>query len=367
MGLRTLAILAVVIAAMHGGSAAAGQAIDLVGPPNSPPLDRKTATTVFDNVWDAFDCEYAMFAIKPNVDWAKLKKIYRPRAAVADDNRELATVITNMLNHLEDLHVYVQVDGEDTPGYHRQRPLNANHRAISTLIGPITSTGHEIDWGRTSDRIGYINVFRLTDAALPQAFDEALGHMGDTKGLILDLRFNGGGSEPLGCQIAGRLLDRSRVYSLSQFRNGPKHTDLGPKHPRICAPAGPWYYAGPVVVLQGQRTMSSAESFALALAQCPQVTTMGDRTAGSSGNPRRVEAGAGIVVNLPRWIDMDPSGKPIDVVGIPPQVKIAANLADFNGDNDPVLAAALTNLRGRRKKQLPRPGSALQRRPGAPR
>ena len=112
--------------------------------------------------------------------------------------------------------------------------------------------------------------------------------------------------------------------------------------------------------------MSSAESFALALAQCPQVTTMGDRTAGSSGNPRRVEAGAGIVVNLPRWIDMDPQGKPIDVVGIPPRVKITAQPADFQGENDPVLAAALKNLRSRPEKEMPKPGSVLQRRPGAP-
>ncbi len=122
----------------------------------------------------------------------------------------------------------------------------------------------------------------------------------------------------LGELFPGRFLDRRRVYSLSQYRNGPKHTDLGPKNERACGPSGAWHYAGPVVVLLGQKTISSAESFALALAQCPQVVTLGDRTAGSSGDPRRVDAGAGIVVNLPRWIDMDPAGKPIDAVGGPP-------------------------------------------------
>jgi len=334
--------------------------------PAAKPLDSKTALDVFDKVWNAFDRQYAMFAVKPKVDWAKLRETYRPRAAAAKTNQELATILVEMLDHLEDLHVYVQVDGEYVPGYNRDRPLNANPKALTGLIGRLTSTGHELDWGRTGDGIGYINIHKLSDPDLPRVFDEVLGQMADTKGLILDLRFNGGGSEPLGCQIAGRLLDRRRVYSLSQFRNGPKHTDLGPKTERACGPDGPWHYVGPVVVLQGQKTMSSAESFALALAQCPQVTTMGDRTAGSSGNPRCVEAGAGIVVNLPRWIDMDSQGKPIDAVGISPRVKIDAKPEDFRGGRDPVLSAALENLRSRLKKGGLPSGGVLKRRPGAP-
>ncbi len=327
--------------------------------PVPKPIDPKTALTAFDEVWSAFDREYAMFAIKPRVDWNKLRQTYRPRAAVAKDNNELAAIIAEMLDHLEDLHVYVAVDNSYVPGYNRPRFLNANPAALPRFVHKITETGRGLHWGRIDDGIGYINIDRLSDDALPQTFDEAIEQMGKAKGLILDLRYNGGGSEPLGCQIAGRLLDRPRTYSLSQFRNGPKHTDLGPKDERSCGPDGPWRFLGPVVVLQGQKTMSSAESFALALAQCPQVTTMGDRTAGSSGNPRRLDAGAGIIVNLPRWIDMDPHGKPIDAVGIPPQVKIEAVAADFKGDRDPVLAAALENLKRRLKTEKPPAGGVL--------
>lgn len=341
---------------------ASGQ-IDLLGPRYGAALDEKTALAAFDKVWAAFDREYAMFTIKPQVDWAALRETFRPRAAAAKTNQELGTVIAAMLDHLEDLHVYVQVDGEHLGGYNRHRSLNANRKALPRLIGQITHTGHDLDWGRTADGIGYINIYQLSDSSLPETFDDVLGRMSDTKGLVLDLRYNGGGSEPLGCEIAGRLLDRRRVYSLSQYRSGPKHTNLGPKQDRACGPAGPWRYVGPVVVLQGQKTMSSAESFALALAQCPQATTMGDRTAGSSGNPRQVDAGAGIIVNLPRWIDMDPQGKPIDVVGIPPRVKIDANPADFDGEKDPVLTAALEHLR-RRAKEVGPPTSGILKRAG---
>jgi Peptidase family S41/Tricorn protease C1 domain len=317
--------------------------------PEAKPVDEKTALEVFDAVWNAFDREYAMFVIKPKVDWDKLRETYRPRAAAAKNNNDLGSVIAEMLDHLEDLHVYVKVDGQYMPGFNRPRMLNASQKACEKLIGDITFTDHSLGWGKTEDGIGYISVNKLTDEAMPDDFDEVLEKMEDTKGLIIDLRYNGGGGEPLGQQVAGRFLDRPRVYSLSQYRNGPKHTDLTEKKERTCEPAGPWSYVGPVAVLQGQKTMSSAESFALMLAQCPQVITIGDRTAGSSGNPRQIQAGAGIVVNLPRWIDLDPDGKPIDFVGISPQIKIDAKPEDFSGQRDPVLSAALENLRNRSK------------------
>ncbi len=330
------------------------------------PIDRATALEAFDTVWKAFDREYAMFAIKPKVDWAKLRRNYRPRAETAQNNHQLGAVLAEMLAHLEDLHVHVQVGGEYVPGYHRDRPSNGNAKAIPHLVGPLTETRKDLTWARTRDGIGYVNIYKLANRRLPQTFDKVLQQMSDTKGLIIDLRFNGGGSEPLGGQIAGRFLDRRRVYSLSQYRTGPKHNDLGPKHKRTCEPSGAWHYTGPVIVLIGQRTMSSAESFALMLAQCPQVTTMGDRTAGSSGNPRQVRTAGEILVNLPRWIDMDPAGKPIDAVGISPQLVIRTTDDDFADQRDPVLAAALEDLR-QRPARKEKDGSVLQRRVSKPR
>ena len=92
--------------------------------------------------------------------------------------------------------------------------------------------------------------------------------------------------------------------------------------------------------------MSSAESLALMMAQCPQVTTMGDNTAGSSANPRRIEdLPGGIEVNLPRWVDLMPDGEPLDVVGIAPDVRVETTADDFSDTVDPVLRAALDHLR----------------------
>ena len=87
---------------------------------------------------------------------------------------------------------------------------------------------------------------------------------------------------------------------------------------------------------------------------------MGDRTAGSSGNPRPVYAGAGITVNLPRWNDLDADGKPIDAIGIRPDIVVDTTTADFKDKADPVLAAASSGWHGKKVE-----GNALRRRAGA--
>jgi C-terminal processing protease CtpA/Prc len=51
-----------------------------------------------------------------------------------------------------------------------------------------------------------------------------------------------------------------------------------------------------------------------------------------------------IAVKMPTWLDMDPDGKPIDEVGVAPDVPVKAKPSDFRG-GDPVLEAALERLR----------------------
>jgi len=113
----------------------------------------------------------------------------------------------------------------------------------------------------------------------------------------------------------------------------------------VFEPRGPWRYGAPVVLLQGRRTLSSAESMALMFAQCPQVTTLGDFTGGSSGNPRALQLECGITVNQPRWLDRDPEGNPVEHVGVRPDVLVEAAPSAFDDARDPVLTAALERLR----------------------
>ena len=313
--------------------------------PPLAPITGKDAQQVFDDVWEAFDKEYANFTLLPKLKWDKLGQEYKKQLPRAETIFDAAAVLADMLAQLEDLHVWVKAGEDWLPGYQRERPLNASWNGSLAALGSSTAAGDNLTYGRTQDGIGVLNVSGLEDEQLPAQVDAALEELGDTWALVIDLRFNGGGDEGLAQQIAARFVDQERVYSKNQYRSGSPHDALGPVLERKFAPRGPWRYESPVVALWGQKTMSSAESMALMLAQCPQVTTMGDRTAGSSANPRRLEFECGIVVNLPRWHDMDPEGKAIEHVGIAPGVRLDFAPDRFTEEKDALLEAALERLR----------------------
>jgi len=333
-----------------------GGRVELVGAfenrplPKGVPMEPAAAAAAFDTVWDAFDKEYAKFALLPEVDWKKSGDFWRARAAKATTNIDLALALDGLTSELRDLHAWVSCGDEFFQSYQRSRPLNASYKALQNTFPNLKEAKHDCQWARTSDDIGYLAIDNLGDKELGKYVDEILEELKDTTALIVDLRFNGGGDELLAREAASRFVDKKRMYSKNQYRNGPKHDQLGPVLEREVEPRGPWRYTAPVVLLQGQKTFSSAESLAAMFSVCPQVTTMGDRTGGSSANPRRLELQGGVKVNLPRWNDMGPDGKPIEGVGLAPKIEIKAKPEGFTAVKDPVLEAALAHLRKLPKK-----------------
>jgi hypothetical protein len=302
----------------------------------------------FRAAWAAFDKDYAMFGVKEDVNWKKLYDQYEPLAAAATSEYELAGVIGLLVSHLKDLHVWVKQGERWVPTYNRYRVMNGNWQAVKNSVEDLEERP-KIAYGRVGKNKGYMVIWGLEGDRLSDDFDEALEALGDTSGLIVDLRFNGGGNETIAQRIAGRFLKNKAVYSKNQYRDGKLHKNLSKELERACLARGPWRYAAPVVVLQGEKTMSSAESFVLMLAQAPNVTTMGDRTAGSSANPKQVKVGDSIMINVPRWLDMTPDGKPIDAVGIQPDEFIDARSPVDFAKEDPVFEAALDFLKKTRR------------------
>jgi len=313
--------------------------------PGRQPISKTAAAKSFDHLWETFDREYPLFGLRPDVDWNQLREQYRPRALAAKNADEFADVCVEMLRHLRDPHATIRVGRYAVPVYGPSGPVNANPDACESIIGPVERAGRWIRWGKTKDRIGFVAVDAWGDDEMADAFDDVLEQMRNTRGLIIDVRLNRGGDEALAQKVAGRFADKEVVYAYHQTRNGPKHSDLSSKSPRKVAPRGPWRYDRPVLLLIGPRSMSSNESFIGMMRSFPQVTTMGDRTAGSSGNPTHVVLPAGVEVGVPRWLDLLPDGKPIGGRGIQPDVRFEAKPGAFADDRDDLLAAAVSRLR----------------------
>jgi hypothetical protein len=308
-----------------------------------PVLTPELAAKAFDQIWEAFDQKYAMFVLRPEVDWAKLREQYRPRALASQSTLQFGEVCADMLRNIRDLHIWLKVGETYVPVFDRLRPANANPQSCQTILGGLKQEGR-VAWAVTTNHIGFIAIYGWDDEKIPAQCGVALEQMRDTRGLIVDVRLNGGGSEPLAEKFANRFLEKEFVYARNQYRNGPAHTNLTEMYERKIKPGGPWRYNRPVLLLIGQRCMSSDESFLGMMTGDPEVTTMGDHTCGSSGNPEIVNLPLDMTVSVPRWIDYLPDGTPLDEHGFQPQVPFQPSPGAFEGDRDDLLTAALARL-----------------------
>ncbi|MEW6237483.1 MAG: S41 family peptidase [Candidatus Omnitrophota bacterium] len=303
--------------------------------------------TMFDIVWGGYDESYPMFILRPEVDWDAMREKYLPKVNAAEDTYQFADIIAEMLRPFRDLHIWVNINTLPVSVYSSSAPTNYNLSAFKNYIGEMHKVDDYFQWGQTEPNIGFILIGSWSNDSIPASVDQALEQLKDTDALIVDVRSNGGGSEPLARQVAGRFADQEYIYAYSQYRNGPNHNDLTEKYPRKFSTNGSWQYDKPVILLIGQRCMSSNESFIAMMSMCPQVTLMGDHTRGSSGNPKFINLPFNIQVSMPQWIDYLPdSVTPLDEHGVLPDVWFVPDDANaFKNDRDDLLQSALDRLR----------------------
>jgi hypothetical protein len=309
------------------------------------PFTPELAAEAFDFLWEAFDKHYAMFGLRPEVDWNRSREQFRPRALTSKSAVECAEVCAEMLKPLRDLHVSLKLSGANVPVFDRPLAINSNPSAHRVLLGELRGEV-PVQWAVTPDKIGFIATYTwLSARGVRERCDEALEAVRDTRALIVDVRLNSGGTEDVAKEFAGRFVANEFTYSSYQVRNGPAHTDLTEKSLRTVQPRGPWRYDRPVLLLIGERCISSNESFVAMMTGATNVTTMGAHTAGSSGNPVEFKLPLDITVGVPVWITYLPDGTPLDERGIQPQIKFEPQPGAFEGDRDDLLAAALERLR----------------------
>jgi C-terminal processing protease CtpA/Prc len=200
----------------------------------------------------------------------------------------------------------------------------------------------DVSTGRFPDGIGYILIksWRNDEKQVLQPSLQALQNLADTRALILDVRPNGGGSEPFAAKVAGCFVDHPVVYAKDMYRDPKSPGGWGPVRDRSLKPnADQPRYAGRIAVLMGQVNLSSCESFLLMMKQVPNAKLIGQKSYGSSGNPKPHDLGNGVTVWLPSWKAFRPDGSCLEGQGIEPDIAVDATAQEIRA-RDPVLEAA---------------------------
>ncbi len=182
---------------------------------------------------------------------------------------------------------------------------------------------------------GYIKVSSFQSPP-GTALDQALTRLQPMKGLIVDLRGNGGGIMGNGDQLVGRFIDRPIPGGVIVRKNGQK-TAMGVK------PQG-HSYAGPMALLIDEKVASTAEHVAAVLQDAKRAVLVGTTTAGASGNPVVLALPTRAFVQVSSWDHFRPNGERIEGRGVKPDVEVTLDPQAMKGREDPFLKAAIKAL-----------------------
>jgi hypothetical protein len=303
-------------------------------------LERLSPADSFDVLVEELDRYYSFFALK-KINWSERAKTYGAAAGKANTPDDFVRAVKPLLTELADLHVSIQMpDGKSVPSYISAADRNFDARTIAGKLKDVKQIGRMGFIGRTEGGYGYVAIGTL--AADKQTTDDMLAAFDtllDAKGLIIDLRPNGGGSERVAQQFVSRLIGEPLVYASNQFRSGPATGDLVTLGTRTVGPQSDKPFRGPVIGLIGPGCVSSGEGFALMLKARPRSKLIGLPTRGASGNPQPVQLPNGLVVHYSTWVPLGLDGQPFEGKGIQPDIRV---------DDDPTgekgLAKAIEQL-----------------------
>lgn len=166
------------------------------------------------------------------------------------------------------------------------------------------------------------------------------------RGLVVDLRENGGGDAEAMIDIASAFLPAGT--GLGQFRDRGGDVAAAPHTRRamLLAADAVSHFNGPVVVLIGPRTASAAEIFAAALQERGRARVVGERTCGCVlAIRRRHVLPDGGLLDISEMDYHTAAARRLEGAGVTPDEAVAVTRRDIEGGFDPALSLALARLK----------------------
>jgi hypothetical protein len=308
--------------------------------------DRPTPDTPlsnFDVFAETWAEQYPFFGEK-KVDWAAVVAANRSRVSDATTPEQLFDIISGMISPLQDAHSYIGATAIS-------KSFGGARKSPSFLVGPDRAQGYalvsahlttplqrfcqgQLEFGMLGPDVGYLRIrsfnryskdgaFETGLAALEAALDTSFANARAWKGLVIDVRLNGGGADPYGIAIARRLTATPYTAYVKQARSDPATpVRWTAEQPSVVQPSARPSYLGPVVELTGIQSVSAAETFTQALMKrTPKVVRVGETTQGvfSDVLGRTMPNGWHFGLANERFVT---DGRSYDNVGIAPDVAV---------------------------------------------
>lgn len=270
----------------------------------------------FDALWAVVDQHYCFFDEK-QVDWDEVYTRYRPKIDNNMGGLEFFNVCADMLDELRDGHV--NLSSSFKTSYYRKwwsdYPQNYDARLVEQYyLNFDYSTVGGIDYAILRDNVGYMRYSSFSYAIGEGSLDGILNQFALCKGIIIDIRDNGGGDMTNVETLVARFIDSEILAGSICHKTGPGHNDFSEPFKYYFKPAeaGRTRWIKPVVVLTNRSTFSAANNFVSVMQYLPNVKIVGSTTGGGSGMPFSSEIPCGWGVRMSACPVLDAKGLPTE-------------------------------------------------------
>jgi C-terminal processing protease CtpA/Prc len=210
--------------------------------------------------------------------------------------------------------------------------LVRSKRDDGRIISPALPAFHiEFEMQRIDNNLGYIR-FNHFAPPVDRFFDSALSTLADTKGLIIDLRGNSGGYFDTMDHLLAALIDTETPLYRMVFRYRTVVRTIKP----ATAP-----YRQPLVLLIDVTSMSASELFAACLQTLGRAIIIGERSPGYMLGAKWSKLPNGLSFMHPNLLPLPIYGRPLEGVGVIPDVEMHLERAELLAGKDTQLDTAV--------------------------
>lgn len=288
----------------------------------------------FEYLWNQCNEKYSYFELK-GINWGDVKTKYTSKLYGGMSQDSLFNVLGAMLSELKDDHTNlisnfnvsrfgVKYLGQDNFDWRIVEDHYLNQDYYTS--GPFKH--NFID----NKQIGYVRF-----ASFPGTIDGAnlgfvLNRYKNTKGLILDLRENGGGAVRDVFSLLSRFVENKTLVNYSRIKTGPKHNDFSDDKPVYVEPYNGIRYINKVAVLTDRGTYSAGSFTSLATKALPNMMLIGDTTGGGLGLPNGGQLPNGWTYRFSITQALTLDKNPDYENGVPPDIRVLFNWNDLSKD-----------------------------------
>lgn len=294
----------------------------------------------FEALWKIMDEHYCFFEEK-GIDWDSIHRAYAPRFNDGMTESQQLEVMGDMLGELRDGHVnlYAGFDIGRYWQFHEDYPANFSDTLARQYLGTDYRIAGGMSYRILDDNIGYLRCGTFQYALGAGSLDDILLYFQPCRGLIIDLRGNGGGMITSAETLAARFTNETLLVGYMRHKTGRGHSDFSGMQEQRLKPSQGIRWQKPVVVLTNRSVYSAANEFVKYMKCCPRVTIVGDHTGGGAGLPFSSELPNGWSVRFSACPMYDRDKRSTED-GIAPDVSVGMTMTDFYRGRDTIIERA---------------------------